>query len=183
MICKAVLAIAIGSIVAAKAQPLAAQKRVLPFAQADTAQAMLEIATTLRSVADIQRLAWPSIKRTLTIDASPALGDLGEWMFKLLDTRSPGAGSTEYTVPGRTDDVVRVFFVSQANGPRELQETCNAVRSIVEVQRAIAVTSVKALVARGIVWQIRLMEWLIDRLENPPSSPSRHGQYRPTCRI
>ncbi len=172
MISKALLAIAICPVMTAARSPSAELKRVLTFAQADTPQTMQEMANTLRAVANIQQLSVDNIKRTLTIDTSPAQADLGEWIFKLLDSTSPPSGSSEYTVPGDSDDVVRVFFMSHTNDPRELQETVNALRSIVEVQRITAVTPVKALVVRGKVWQASLSEWLIHQLENPPAGQS-----------
>jgi hypothetical protein len=155
------------------AQPSsAALKRVLAFTQAETPQAMQEMANTLRAVANIQQLSVDAAQRTLTIDTSPVQADLGEWIFKLLDSTSPPSGSSEYTVPGNTDDVVRVFFMPHTSGPRELQETVNALRSIVEVQRITAVSPVKALVVRGRVWQASLSEWLIRQLEDPPAGQS-----------
>ena len=117
MISTALLVIVICPVMTA-AQPSSAElKRVLSFAQADTPQTMQEVANTLRAVANIQQLSVDNTKKTLTIDTSPAQADLGEWIFKLLDSTSPSSASSEYTVPGNTDDVVRVFFVSKKNGP------------------------------------------------------------------
>jgi hypothetical protein len=172
VISKTLLVIAICPVVTA-AQPSSGElRRVLTFAQADTPQTMQEMANTLRAVANIQQVSVDSTRKTLTIDTSPAQADLGEWIFKVLDSTSPPSGSSEYTVPGNTDDVVRVFFMSHTNGPRELQERVNALRSIVEVQRITAVNPVKALVVRGRVWQASLSEWLIRQLEDPPAGQS-----------
>ena len=118
MISKALLAIAICPVMTAAQSSSAELKRVLTFAQADTPQTMQEMANTLRAVAKIQQLSVDNTRRTLTIDTSPAQADLGEWIFKLLDSTSPPSGSSEYTVPGNSDDVVRVFFMSHTNGPQ-----------------------------------------------------------------
>jgi hypothetical protein len=170
MISTAVLALAVCPVMAA--QSSAELKRLLTFAHDDTHQTIQDMANTLRAVANIQQLSVDNTRRTLTIATSPAQADLGEWIFKLLDSTSPPSGSSEYTVPGNSDDVVRVFFMSHTNGPRELQETVNALRSIVEVQRIVAFNPVKALVVRGKVWQAGLSEWLIHQLENPPAGQS-----------
>ena len=67
------------------------------------------------------------------------------------------------------DDVVKVFYVTNATSVQEFQEIANAVRTVAEIRRAFTYNAQKAMVVRGTVDQVALAEKLIHDLDKPKS--------------
>ncbi|MEO8027299.1 MAG: cohesin domain-containing protein [Bryobacteraceae bacterium] len=67
------------------------------------------------------------------------------------------------------DEVVRVFFVTNATSVQEFQEVATAIRSVIEVRRVFTYNAQKALVIRGTRDQIALAEKMIADLDRPKS--------------
>ncbi len=65
------------------------------------------------------------------------------------------------------DEVVKVFFVTNATSVQEFQEVATAIRSIIEVRRVYTYNAQKALVIRGTRDQIALAEKLIADIDRP----------------
>lgn len=65
------------------------------------------------------------------------------------------------------DDVVRVFYVSNATTVQEFQEVATAIRSVTEIRRVFTYNAQKALVVRGTVDQVALAEKLLQDLDKP----------------
>lgn len=65
------------------------------------------------------------------------------------------------------DDVVKVFYVTNATSVQEFQEIATAVRSLTEIRRVYTYNAQKALLIRGTVDQMALAEKLIRDLDKP----------------
>ena len=65
------------------------------------------------------------------------------------------------------DDVVKVFYVTNATSVQEFQEIATAVRSLTEIRRVFTYNAQKAMLVRGTVDQVALAEKLIHDLDKP----------------
>jgi general secretion pathway protein D len=67
------------------------------------------------------------------------------------------------------DNVVKVFYVTNATSVQEFQEIATAVRTVVEVRKVFTYNSQKALIVRGTQDQVALAEALVHDLDKPKS--------------
>ena len=100
-----------------------------------------EIATDLRAITGISaakgmtetEVTIDGPRRTVTMRGTAGQIALGAWLIDALDKPGPNPGTREYRLPesesarpawlpGGRDDVVRVFYVTHAETPREIQE-------------------------------------------------------------
>ncbi len=65
------------------------------------------------------------------------------------------------------DQVAKVFYLQNVNGPQELQEIVNAVRSVADIQRFFPYNSQNAIIAKGSADQIALAEKILHDLDKP----------------
>jgi hypothetical protein len=142
-----------------------------------TTQQFQEVATVIRTIADIQQISADNDQKSVTVHASVGQIAMAEWLFNELD--SPAAQPSvphEYRVAGSTDDMVRVFYVTTAATVQDFQEASTLVRTITGIRRVFTYNERKALVIRGTDAQSGLAEWLLKELEPEPTS-STH-EYR-----
>jgi general secretion pathway protein D len=67
------------------------------------------------------------------------------------------------------EQVMKVFYLTNVNGPQELQEIVTAVRSVADIQRLFVYNSQNAIIARGEADRIALAEKIIADLDKPKS--------------
>jgi type II secretory pathway component GspD/PulD (secretin) len=151
--------------------------RTFYLTHTDTTQQLMEVGTTIRTIADIQQINADQAQKSVTVHATPGQIAMAEWLFNELD--SPAAQPSvphEYRAPGNTDDLVRVFYVTTAASVQDFQEASTLVRTITGIRRVFTYNQRKALVIRGTGEQSGLAEWLLKELE--PEAPSSTHEYR-----
>jgi general secretion pathway protein D len=67
------------------------------------------------------------------------------------------------------DDVVRVFYVTNATSVQEFQEIATAVRTVAEIRRVFTYNAQRAMIVRDTVDKVSLAEKLIHDLDKPKS--------------
>lgn len=159
-------------------------EKVLRFAHTSGAQNMTEIATVVRSIAEIPAVGLDDASRTLSLKGPKMQISAAEWVFQELDRPSAAAPPVTARVFRMEDDkgegVVRVFHVANAATPQELQELATAVRATAEIRRLFTYNTAGAIVARGTEEQISVMEWMLQQLDQPTVRPgSSVGRERP----
>jgi hypothetical protein len=143
----------------------------------DTPQQFMEVATVIRTIADIQQVAANNDQKSVTVHATAPQIAMAEWLFNELDTQTVQASVPhEYAVPGTTDDVVRLFYLPDTATVQDFQEVATVVRTIADFRRAFTYNERRAFVVRGTVAQIDLAEWLLKELESVAASSRR--EYR-----
>lgn len=65
------------------------------------------------------------------------------------------------------DNVVKVFYLSNATSVQEFQEIATAIRTVVEVRRVFTYNAQKAMIVRGTADQVALVEKLVHDLDKP----------------
>jgi general secretion pathway protein D len=67
------------------------------------------------------------------------------------------------------DEVVKVFYVTNATSVQEFQEIATTIRTVAEIRRVFTYNAQKALIVRGTADQVALTEKLIHDLDKPKS--------------
>jgi hypothetical protein len=141
-----------------------------------TVQQFQEVATVIRTIADIQQAAVDNDQKSVTVHATAAQIAMAEWLFNELDSPiAQPALPHEYRPPGADDDVVRVFYVITAPTVQDFQEAATLVRTITDTRRVFTYNARNALVMRGTGAQMSLAEWLVKEIV--PEPPSTTHQY------
>ncbi len=151
--------------------------RVFYLTHTATVQQFQEVATVIRTIANIQQVSIDNDQKSVTVHATGGQIAMAEWLFNELD--NPAVQTSvphEYRVPGDSDDVVRVFYVTTAATVQDFQEISTMVRTISSITRVFTYNAPRALVVRDTAAQIQLAEWLVKELEQP-AAPSSH-EYR-----
>jgi len=142
-----------------------------------TVQQFHEVATVIRTIADIQQVATDDDQKSVTVQATAGQIAMAEWLFNELDNPAIQTSVPHvYGVPGSDDDIVRLFYISTAPTIQDFQEISTLVRTMGNVRRVFTYNAPKALVIRGTAAQVGLAEWLVKELE-PKASPSS-AEYR-----
>lgn len=152
--------------------------RVFYLNNAPTVQQLQEITTTLRSIIEIRRAFTYNGPRAMILRATPDQIAMAEWLVAKLDrpVGEPAAPGETYTVRHSTDDVMRVFYLKNADTIRKHQEVSTVLRSITEIRRAFTYNTLRAVALRGTADQIAMAEWLIDKLDRPLPEETRSQQ-------
>jgi hypothetical protein len=142
-----------------------------------TVQQFQEVATVIRTIANIRDVFADNDQKSVTVHATAGQIAMSEWLFNELD--NPAVQTSvphEYRVPGDSDDVVRLFYVTTVATVQDFQEIATMVRTISSITRVFTYNAPKALVVRDTAAQVQLAEWLVNELEQP-AAPSSH-EYR-----
>lgn len=148
--------------------------RAFELANAPNPQALQEMTTLIRSVADMQRLFTCNARKTIMLRGRPELVALAAWLVSELDRpASPSAAGDasaahEYRLPddasprdGQT--IARVFYLPP-QPPADLQKAISLVRANARVQRLFLYNALDALAVRGTPGQIATAEKTLDEI-------------------
>jgi hypothetical protein len=129
-----------------------------------------ELVTTLRSIADLQRIFVYMAPRAVAVRGPADRVVLAQWLVSELDrpANEPAAGGVhQYELPAGSDNHVRVFYLSPAATADQRQQIVSNVRTTAYVQRLFLYNPLGALTVRGTVGQIATAERLLDELNQP----------------
>jgi hypothetical protein len=167
----------------AVAVAFAQANRMFQLTQDENKQELEEIATVLRATGDIQQLSIDDINRTVAVAGTAGQIALADWLIRQMDLPANGqfSGVHEYRPPAGNDDVVRVFYLTHASTPHEVQEILTMVRSVANVPRLFVYNALNAAVIRGTNQQMSLAAWLVDQLNQPANTaaPAPHEYKLP----
>jgi hypothetical protein len=158
--------------------------RVFHFTHVETPQGFQEIATVMRTVAGIRQLSVSMATRALAMRGTADQAALAGWLFNELDKpdgavqQGQNSGTHEYRVPGSSDDVVRVFYLTHTDTAQGLQEIVTVLRTVAEIQRIFSCNAPRSVALRGTAEQMAVAEWLFNALDKAASGQSlaRLGQ-------
>jgi len=157
--------------------------RIFQLTQDENKQELEEIATVLRATGDIQQVSIDDINRTVTVDGTAGQIAIADWLVRQMDlpANGPLSGVHEYRPPAGSDDVVRVFYLTHASTPQELQEIVTTVRSVADIPRVFIYNALNAVAVRGTGQQVSLAAWLVDQLNQPANvaAPAPHEYKLP----
>jgi hypothetical protein len=147
-------------------------------------QNLQEVATLIRSTAEIRRLFTYNTPMAIAVRGTPAQLDLAQWLVTELDRPLAPKPTTQPArqrlVAGSTEDVVRIFTVANADSIQSLQEIATLVRAMTEIRRVFTYNAPRNVVVRGNPEQIAMAGWLFHELDRPAQTPpgSDPHEYR-----
>lgn len=149
----------------------AEENRTLRITSAPTARDFQEVATVIRSLAEIRTLNADFDQRAITLQATPQQAALADWLARELD----GTPQAPHQFRLAADDVVRIFYVRNAADLQGFQEIATVARAMAEIRRLFTCNRLNAVVARGTPAQLALAEWLLGELDRPLQEPAPKG--------
>ena len=141
--------------------------RVFYLTHTSTAQEVQEIATTVRSVADVRRMLVYNALNAVAVRGTGQQMSLAAWLVDQLNQPANTAAPAphEYKLPG--DDGARVFELTYPQTPRQLQEIVTILRSIGDIRTLFVCNERRAVALRGTAEQVALAAWLVSELDKP----------------
>jgi type II secretory pathway component GspD/PulD (secretin) len=138
-----------------------------------------EIVNCVRSTTEMREIVQDAAHGSIAVQGTADQIALAAWTIAELDQPTKAANLTyiTYLLPGGRDPVVRIFYLTHARTPQEVQEIINIVRSATEVQRITAYSRSSAVVLRGSQTQAALAEWLVKGLDVAPGQQLASAQY------
>lgn len=153
--------------------------RLFRFHHAADRQQMGEIATAIRTIADIREIHSDFSQKTLTVHATAEQIGLAEWLFLQLDQpvipapNNQNAAAREYLLQTPPENQIRIFYLPGTRTVQEFQEAATAIRTVADIRRVFTYNEPRALITRGSADQIDLAAWLVKQLNE-----STEGDYR-----
>jgi hypothetical protein len=144
------------------------QTRTFTFAHTQDPRHMQEVLNTVRAVAEVQHAVLDPAQRSLAVGGTPDQLSFITWLFTDLDrpaSRPQNLVVRDNTFSDPRSPAVKIFYPARFTTAQQVQDVVNAVRSIAEVQRVVALNGAGAIVARGNPEQIALAEWIVAELD------------------
>ena len=135
-------------------------------------QAMQEILTVLRTVADIQKIFNYTPLTDIVIRGPAAQIALAQYLIGSFDV-VPGTVTTSQEFPylapppNHGPEVVRVFYLRNSPTPQAVQEVLTTLRVVAEIQKIFNYTPLTAMAIRGSASDLATAEFLIQSLDMP----------------
>lgn len=143
--------------------------QVLHFPHTQTVQDFQEMATVVRSVADIRRLFTYNDARAVVARGDADQLRLAAWLANQLDqTTSSTSPSAIYRLPGDNESVVRIFYLPQTT-VAEFQKIVTSIRTTTRTRRAFTYNAIRATVFRGTETQLEQAAGLFAAQTKPKS--------------
>lgn len=124
--------------------------RVYYMQHATSPQAVQEILVTIRSIADVQRLAACRFPGAMVLRGSNEDIALAEWLVTNLDTAAAAQGPSpiDFRIAA-TGEIARLYYVPRVSSPQKLQDLVNQVRTVSELQRVVPILETRSITVRG----------------------------------
>jgi hypothetical protein len=153
--------------------------RVFHLTNSTSAESLQDIVTTMRTVAQIQRVSADTNVAEITVKGTANQIALAEWLIPKLDV-SPGStpGPQSYRIAGDNDDVVELFELTNASTMQTIQEVLTTLRTVADIGKVYQVSGPRIIMLRGNSSQIALAEFLIplvDQPVQPRQNPTVHA--------
>jgi hypothetical protein len=149
--------------------------RLLHFTATNSAQNFQEIATVIHAITDIPQANIDATEKSLSLQGTSGQIALAEWLFTNLDrpTNVPQSGAKrEYRVSDSADDVVRLFYLTNPEVPRGVQEISTAVRCLADIRLMFTYNDLRAVAMRGTSEEARVAEFLFAQMDKPSVLPT-----------
>ena len=168
----ALLMFVLGGLLSAQSQPSELTDRTFHLGTFHTPQDLQEMATVLRTVADITTLSVDSSGPSISITADAEHLAVSEWLLRNLDHQmyagaSKSTQSIQHTMPTTAKDggeFVRIFYLANNPTPTQSREFMTALRVAGTVDKIFNYSALKALVARGSNEKLQSVERTLSQL-------------------
>jgi len=141
--------------------------RMFHIAHAESIQNFQEIATAIRTIADIRRVFTYNEPRIFVTRGTAEQKPLAEWLVQHLDQPGPGQGSAmyEYQGPNVSENIVKVFYLHSPT-VEQFQHTAVDVRTRTGIRRVFTCNASRTMTVRGTVDQIEAANRMVAEAES-----------------
>ena len=146
-------------------------QQTFDFTNKPSPKGLQEIATVLRTVANLQNLSVDSAAATVTVNGTPDELVTAGWIIHQLDQSVP-ANSAQYVMPGKSDDVIQVFHLNHISPdtPQQIQEILTILRTVGDIQKIFNDTELSDLVVHGTANQLALVDYIVKAVDIIPGT-------------
>jgi hypothetical protein len=146
-----------------------------------TVQQFQEVATTVRTIAEIRRVFTYNSTRALTVrgtaDQIAAVAFLVHELNQPADAKRTASSQYQMIDPhGETE--VRVFYLPYTANVQQFQEVATVIRTIGEVRRIFTYNASRALIIRGTTGQVAFTGWMVQELGKPVTPGTASATYQ-----
>lgn len=144
--------------------------RIVYLPHTMTVQAFQEAGNAARTVAEARRVFTYNDGRVMVVREAPDKVAMAAWIAGQLDAASdPKAPKNEAPIEESvaSNDMLRVFPVTNAKSVQDFQEVVNAMRTAAEIRRVFSYNSARMVVVRGTPEEIKMADWLLKQLDQP----------------
>ena len=141
---------------------------VFELAHATTIQGIQEIITTLRTVANIQKIFTVTAPRIVTLRGDASQIALAKFLVLELDQAAQSRQNAmvhEFKSDGGRLETTVVYGLAHTDSPQSTQEIITTLRTVLNIQKLFSVTAPKLLAMRGSAIDVQMAEWLIPELD------------------
>lgn len=148
--------------------------RVIYLGYASTVQDQQEVATAIRTIAEIRPVWVYSPQKAMVLRGTAEQLAMADWVSSAFDRHKKGDRGEpgEFRMTAGGENVMRVLWVSAAPGVREFQSLATLMRSAAAIRRVFTYNDQKAIVIRGTADQVDLAAWLTAELDQPAHATS-----------
>jgi hypothetical protein len=153
--------------------------RTFHFEHASRVQDMREIATAVRTIADISQLSLDETEQTLALGGTDEQLGLAEWLFSKLDAPNPQSEAVQqYEMQSGEENTVRIFNLTYAPTIQDFYEVATVIRTVGDVRHVFAYAAPRAMIVRSTPDQVALAAWLVEQLDQPTETNAASPEYR-----
>ncbi|HEY6330853.1 MAG TPA: hypothetical protein VI756_16095, partial [Blastocatellia bacterium] len=150
--------------------------RIYYVTNAQTIQQFQEIATAIRTIADIRRVYTYNLQKAIVTRGSSDQMSFVDWLLPLMDrpvdAKPQHSISGQYTFPDPHDDgTSRIFYVGYAATIQDFQSLATSLRTIAQIRRVYTYNAARAIALRGTESELSMAESLFNILDQPGSGP------------
>ena len=146
--------------------------RILFVANSPTIQDFQELATLIRSIAEIRRLFTYSTPKAIAIRGTTDEVAFAEWLFNEIDQPRNGESSHASAPYNYRDSMttenassVRVFYLHHTATVQDFQKIADTIRTTTGIRRLFTYTSAHALALRATLDQVEQAQRLLTQLD------------------
>ncbi len=144
--------------------------RVFYLTHTETVRNLQEVATTVRSLAEIRRLFTYNALSAVAVRGTAGQIALAGWLLNELDQstnpqRTQASAIPVYRLTENGDDVVRVFYLTHSGSLASFQRIATQVRTAAQIRRLFTYNEPRAVAVRGTDEQIAMADKLIKELD------------------
>jgi hypothetical protein len=146
-------------------------------------QEIEEIATTVRTIAEIRHVFTARTPKALALRGTADQIAAAEFLVRELDqpVDAKRTASRDYQMvdPGkRGETAVRVLYLPYTATVQQFQEVATTVRTVAEIRRVFTYNATRALIVRGTADQIALAGWMVNELGKPVTAGTQSADYQ-----
>jgi hypothetical protein len=146
-----------------------------------TVQDLQEVATTIRTIAEIRQVFTLNLSRALAMRGTADQISAAAFMVNELNQPASAkkADSKVHQMidtGNRGETQVRVFYLPYTSTVQQFQEVATLTRTIAEIRRVFTYNAAKAMVVRGTGDQMALTEWMVHELAKPVDAATLASQ-------